>query len=362
MSSQQKTMDPGMDPAYREMVNKSVLKQYTETDRRKLGMEPVAKRVVGTWPGFTLLACGECRPATTPPVVVVPSLINRPYIMDLLPGHSLLESMTQAGLAVYLIDWGIPDDSIGHFGFDHYIGVCIRRAVRRVKRLTGATRVSLAGQCIGGLMAAAYAAHPTLAQDLDRLFLLTAPIDLQDSGLLANWTKEDAFDVEKITVGFTGTVPAEFLHTGFPFLDVKKSLGKYKTLLENFKIPGFPAIWQALDIWANDNVPFAKQAFCDLIRVFYQENRLHRGTYPLLGQSVSARDIHVPTLALVAAEDHVFTEKAASAIRQSQAAAHGRLQYHVMPAGHVTLVAAHPVRTETYRLVNEFLLRPGSGE
>lgn len=348
-------LDSKLDPAYREMVNKSVLKQYTEADRRKLGMEPVPKRVVATFPGFTLLACGEKGNATAPPVVVVPSLINRPYIMDLLPGHSLLESMTAAGLTVYMIDWGTPDDSIAHFGFDHYIGVCIRRAIRQVKRLTGAPKVSLAGQCIGGLMAAAYAAHPLLMQDLDRLFLLTAPIDLEDSGMLADWTKKEAFDVEKITAGFTGVVPAEFLHTGFPFLDVKKSLGKYKTLLENFKIPGFPAIWQALDIWANDNVPFARQAFCDLIQVFYQENKLHQGTYSLRGQTVAASDISVPTLALVAAEDHVFTEKAASAIRNSRTARNGTLEYHVMPAGHVTLVAAHPVRMETYRLVNEFL-------
>jgi poly(3-hydroxyalkanoate) synthetase len=65
----------------------------------------------------------------------------------------------------------------------------------------------------------------------------------------------------------------------------------------------------------------------------------------------------VPTLSLVARDDHVFNERAARAINQAKCAKNGTLEYHVMPAGHVSVIAAHPVRLESYKIINDFLTR-----
>jgi polyhydroxyalkanoate synthase len=246
---------------------------------------------------------------------------------------------------------------MGNCGFDHYVSKWVRRAIRQIKRLTGCKKVQLAGQCIGGLMAALYASHPELKKDISSLFLLTAPIDLEDSGLLAQWTSTDGFDIEKLTAPFQGVVPARFFHASFPLLDAKKQLGKYRSLLENFALPGFKEIWEALDIWATDNVDFAKKAFTDLIQEFYQQNSFFKGSFQLMGEPVSFRNIDVPVLSLAARDDHVFNERAASAISECKAAKKGKLDYHVIPAGHVSLIAAHPVRVQTFALVREFLTR-----
>ena len=42
------------------------------------------------------------------PVLLVPSLINRHYVLDLLPGKSFAEYLVQQGYDVYCIDWGTP--------------------------------------------------------------------------------------------------------------------------------------------------------------------------------------------------------------------------------------------------------------
>jgi polyhydroxyalkanoate synthase len=342
---------------YREIVSKSVLKQYTDADRKRLGMEPVEKMPVFSQASWTLYRCRPEGRSEHLPVLMLPSLINRNYIMDLLPGHSLLESMKSAGLDVFLIDWGTPDAGMGDCGYDHYVSKWVKRAVRHVKKITGATQIQLAGQCLGGLMAALYAAHPQLKKDVARLFMLTAPIDLADSGLLAQWTSVEGFDVEKLTAPFQGIVPADFFHASFPLLDPKKQLGKYRNLLENFEMPGFKEIWEALDIWASDNVCFAKRAFIELIKDFYQENRFYKGNFYIDGTPVSVKDIDMPTLSLVARDDHVFNERAARAINEAKCAEKGILEYHVIPAGHVSLIAAHPARIESYRIKNEFLTR-----
>src|SRR5687768_13997197 len=44
-------------------------------------------------------------PAGAPPVLVLPSLINRAYILDLMPGRSLMAHLAAAGLRPLLLDW-----------------------------------------------------------------------------------------------------------------------------------------------------------------------------------------------------------------------------------------------------------------
>lgn len=343
---------------YRELVSKSVMKQYTLQDRRRLGMEPTEKVEVfrqSNWSLHRFLPLEK--KSKFMPVLIVPSLINRNYVLDLLPGHSLIEALKKAGLDVFLIDWGDPDPGMGHCGFDHYVSKWVKRAVRQVKKITGVAKIQLAGQCLGGLMAAMYAAHPVLRKDIARLFLLTAPLDLEDSGLLSKWTSVEGFDIEKMTSAFQGIVPAEFFHASFPLLDTKNQLAKYRKLLENFEMKGFKEIWQALDIWGSDNVPFAKKAFIELIRDFYQENSFYHGNFKVAGKSVSVKDIETETLSLVARDDHVFNERAARVIKEAECAAKNKLEYHVLPAGHVSVIAAHPVRFESYKIIIEFLAR-----
>ena len=51
------------------------------------------------------------------PVLLVPSLINRHYVLDLQPGKSFVEFLVARGHDVYIIDWGKPgpEDPFGEF-------------------------------------------------------------------------------------------------------------------------------------------------------------------------------------------------------------------------------------------------------
>ena len=48
------------------------------------------------------------RPRFKTPVLLVPSLINRWYVLDLGPGRSLIEWLVAQGHDVFCIDWGTP--------------------------------------------------------------------------------------------------------------------------------------------------------------------------------------------------------------------------------------------------------------
>src|ERR1700761_6846390 len=50
----------------------------------------------------------DYRPRGGTPVLIVPSLINRAYILDLAPGQSFLRYLADQGLRPLLVDWGAP--------------------------------------------------------------------------------------------------------------------------------------------------------------------------------------------------------------------------------------------------------------
>src|SRR5205807_3144519 len=42
------------------------------------------------------------------PLLMVHSLVAKPYILDLIPGNSFVEFLVNQGFDIYLIDWGTP--------------------------------------------------------------------------------------------------------------------------------------------------------------------------------------------------------------------------------------------------------------
>jgi polyhydroxyalkanoate synthase subunit PhaC len=93
-----------------------------------------------------------------PPVVIVHSLVSRSYILDLRPGNSLVEHLTGAGLDVYMLDWGVPDELDADNDLERYVDWYLPRAIAAARRESGAEEVTLAGYCLGGVIAALVAA------------------------------------------------------------------------------------------------------------------------------------------------------------------------------------------------------------
>ena len=91
------------------------------------------------------------------PLLLVFALMNRPYILDLRPGHSFVEFMVNKGYDVYLLDWGIPGPEDKNLKFDDYTLDYMPRAIRKLKAVSGSEEFSLLGWCIGAILTTIYA-------------------------------------------------------------------------------------------------------------------------------------------------------------------------------------------------------------
>jgi polyhydroxyalkanoate synthase len=104
------------------------------------------------------------------PVVLVPSLINRHYVLDLLPQKSFAEYMVKRGHDVYIIDWGTPTDEDRFVTFDDVADRYVGRALRVAAKLGDAPNVHVLGYCLGGTLAVIQAAlHPNRCASLTAL-------------------------------------------------------------------------------------------------------------------------------------------------------------------------------------------------
>ena len=67
------------------------------------------------------------------PILIVYALVNRPYIVDLQEGRSLVANLLNLGMDVYITDWGYPSRSDRFLTLDDYINGYINNCVDVVR-------------------------------------------------------------------------------------------------------------------------------------------------------------------------------------------------------------------------------------
>ncbi|HVY55725.1 MAG TPA: class III poly(R)-hydroxyalkanoic acid synthase subunit PhaC [Thermodesulfobacteriota bacterium] len=288
---------------------------FTENKLRLLHYYPVAEKTIPV------------------PLIMIFALVNRPYILDLKPGRSVVEVLLKKGIDVYLIDWGAPGDEDKKLDLNHYINRYIKNVVKQVKKHSGSDKVSLLGYCMGGTMSAIYTAlYP---DDVKNLILMTAGIDYKVEGTLNLWGDKPNFDVDKFVDAF-GNVPAEFLQSGFLFMKpIQNLVSKYVNFYENVDNEAFVENFLAMEKWLNDNIAVPGEVFREFVKYLYQENQLVENKLRVNGKQVNLKDIKCPVLNLIAENDHLVPP--ASSLVFNELTSSKDTKTVVYPTGHIGL-------------------------
>jgi polyhydroxyalkanoate synthase len=288
------------------------------------------------------------------PVFLVMPLINRAYILDLRPGASFVESLLGRGYDVFMLDWGIPGEEDRALDVDTLMTGYLARAVRKARAVAGVEQLTVLGYCIGGTLAACFAAlYP---EHVRNLVLFTAPIDFADAGDFGRWTAKGVFPVDRLVEVFP-TVPGSLPDMGSRMLaPLPNTIGTYVRLWERLGDPHFNvAGWQAMNRWVNEGVPFPGAAYRQWITQFYQENRLASGTLELSGQPVRLEAIHCPLLNVAAESDKIAPRSTTSAIMHLVSSPDRSEQ--VLKGGHVGIVAGRNASAHLWPSVGDWLDR-----
>jgi len=296
------------------------------------------------------------------PLLLVFALMNRPYILDLRPGHSFVEFMVARGYDVFLLDWGSPGPEDSNLKFDDYALDYLPRAIRKMKSVSGSPEFSMLGWCIGAILVTLYAAlRPK--DGLRNLLLLTAPLDFSNKEAItfARWVDERYFDVDKILTMF-GNMPAEMIEYGAKALKpVENFVGNYLRLWDNLDDPKVVESWHAMNTWVTDNIPMAGGAFRQLIVDLYRHDRLMTGTWVVRGEKVDVSNIKANLLTVIAGDDHI-TPPCQSDTMCERVSSVDRETYRI-PGGHIGIMAGSNAAKKTWPHIDGWLAaRSGSSE
>jgi polyhydroxyalkanoate synthase subunit PhaC len=291
----------------------------------------------------------------SPPLLIVYALIKRPYILDLLPGKSVVQSLLGQGLDVYLLDWIPPTRTDSWRGFDAYVNGDLANAVRAVQLHTGVEPVSLLGYCFGALLTTMYTAlHP---QTVENLVTLTLPLDMSPReiplfGLLGK-LRPETFALITATYG---NCPAWFMKAAFTAMSpVHHALDKYMGLHRNQDKQGYAEMFTLFERWMNSDVPLAGRIFREVTRDVFQQNLLAQNRLRVGGEVVDLRRITCPVLNVVGEYDDVVHPK--SSLPLVTLVGSGDAQNLLFPAGHVGAVVSAAAHKKLWPQVGQWLMQ-----
>jgi polyhydroxyalkanoate synthase len=293
-------------------------------------------------------------PSAAPPVVLVYSLVNRPSVLDLLPGRSVVGSLRAAGLAVYLADWGEPGRREALMGLDAHL-LRLERAVRAACADAGARAASLLGYCLGGTFSLMLAAHaPAL---VDRTALLATPLVFREGGLLAAWANAPGLAPEALACDARGNVPGTLARELLRWQDPLGQLAKWRTLAARCFERDFVEGFLAQEEWANDAVDIPGRAFADVVRLLYREDRLARGTLEVAGRPLRLETIEGPVLNILADDDRIVPAAASEPVA-ALVAPRAVVETRRVPGGHIGMTVGRRATATTHAALARFLHRP----
>lgn len=288
---------------------------------------------------------------TGSPVLLVMSLVTRPYFFDLRSGNSLVARLVQAGHDVYMLDWGIPDAVEAGNTLETYCDEYLPRAARAVLETSGADGLTLFGYCLGGVLSLlATAGHPELP--VRKLALLATPVDFAELGPMANLISTGRLQPEEL-VDETGNVPASTLLEGFRLMAPTGGVTTMLSLWNSLENEEALAAHQALVRWSGDHIPFPGATLRQITDLFVRGRCLVDGKVPMGGRIVDLGAISIPVLDIIGTRDHLVPRPASEPL----GAVLGNAELHPLhlPAGHAGLILGRKAQREFIPAILEWL-------
>ena len=242
----------------------------------------------------------KSKPKLRTPILISYAYINRPHILDLHEDVSVVRYLIDAGLDVWMVDWGYPTFSDRHLKISDYIDY-LDFSVDYIRKRKKVDKITLHGYCLGTTLSVIYASiHP---EKIRNLVIQTPPINFDTSNTLALWAKKiDPARVSRALFNATG----DFLNLAFLLVDpIRLVVGKYQALLDNLSNEKFVKDFFYMDHWIFDSPAIPGKVFEEYIVRWYQRNEIMKGSYDVNGIKVDFSKITMPVLVLAAEKDHI---------------------------------------------------------
>jgi len=290
-------------------------------------------------PVFELI---QYRP-TTPtvrqvPLLIVPPVINKFYVMDLAPGRSMVEYLVGRGLQVFMISWRNPDARYAKWDINTY-GQAITEAMDATTRITGNEQVVLAGACSGGIIAAMVAAHLAHVGQQDRIAAFTLMVTVLDqahAGLASAVIDERSARVAAAASRARGYLDGRSLAEVFAWLRPNDLIWNY--WVNNYLLGRKPPAFDIL-FWNADTTRMTAGLHRDFLELGAANALVRPGGATMMGSPVDLAAVDRDSYIVAGITDHICPWQAC--YRSTQLLG-GRPRFLLSTSGHVAAMVNPP--------------------
>src|SRR5689334_4753499 len=295
--------------------------------------------VIMRTPVFELI---QYRPVTPTvrqvPLLIVPPVINKFYVMDLAPNRSMVEYLVGQGLQVFMISWRNPDARYAKWDLNTY-GQAILDAIDAAERITGSEQTALAGACSGGIVAAMVAAHLAHTGQQDRLAAFTLMVTVLDqahAGLASAVIDERTARLAEAASRARGYLDGSSLAEVFAWLRPNDLIWNY--WVNNYLLGKKPPAFDIL-FWNADTTRMTAGLHQDFLRLGASNALVTAGAATMLGSPVDLAAVDRDSYIVAGITDHICPWQ--SCYRTTQLLG-GRPRFLLSTSGHVAAMVNPP--------------------
>ncbi len=273
------------------------------------------------------------------PLLLVPPVINKYYVMDIAPGRSMIEYFVQQGQQVFVISWRNPQARHRDWGFDAY-GAAIIEAMDAVQTITETDSTHLLATCSGGILAAMVAAHLGDIGEGDRIAGLSLAVTVLDenrAGFAAAAMSERAAHAAIRVSGKKGYLDGRDMAEMFAWLRPTDLVWRY--VVNNYVQGRKPAAFDVL-FWNADTTRMAAALHRDMVLMGLGNALVTPGAVSMLGSPVDLGKITSDAYVIGGVADHISPWQAT--YRSARLLGSKDNRYVLSTSGHIAALVNPP--------------------
>jgi polyhydroxyalkanoate synthase len=275
----------------------------------------------------------------TIPLLLVPPVINKYYVMDIAPGRSMIEYFVQQGQQVFVVSWRNPQARHRDWGFDAY-GAAIVEAMDAVQRIAGTDSTHLFATCSGGILAAMTVAHLAHIGESDRIAGLALAVTVLDetrAGFAAAAMSERAAQAAIRASDKKGYLDGRAMAEMFAWLRPTDLVWRY--VVNNYVQGRKPAAFDVL-FWNADTTRMTAALHRDMVLMGLRNALVAPGAVRMLGSPVDLAAVTNDAYVVGGVADHISPWQAT--YRSARLLGSKDNRYVLSTSGHIAALVNPP--------------------
>ncbi len=270
------------------------------------------------------------------PIVIVPPMISKFYVVDLSPGRSMVEYLSSKGIQPFALSWRNVGRHHSSWGMDDYVQSIVD-AIDTACAITGSDKVHLVGFCAGGIatsLAAGYLAATGRGSRLASLNINVTVLDMDKGSPLMGFSNPKLAEVASAQIQRKGYLPGTDLAKTFAWLRPTDMI--WNNFVNNYYLGKKPPAMDLL-YWNLDSMNMPAALHCDVLNIGLN-NPLPKGEMKVMDTTINLSEIDCDAFIAAGETDHITPWPSCY---QSSKLFGGKTVFALSNGGHIAAVI-HP--------------------